>query len=322
MKILLFFLVCTVFVSGQLHAEEKRLAATFSIYKTENATELKNQSEYVFTFKNLKSEDLNAIITLQMDAGKTEKIQLRKGEMSYTTKPGKHRFVVYINENYFELYSHELDIESQQRQFYYVYVQETQGIQIEVDKPVIYLYPETINPFEVQVKPKGKINFTYPELKNSWTGIMHPDGKLTIGDENYRYLFWESTQKMNALDPNKTEGFVVSRNELIDFLEKQLNTAGFNACERADFMTFWVPQMIKHDQLFITFHQDKACDDFAALEITPTPDHINRFYMSWGNYSGSATPKPQVILPIKRDGFNVLEWGGQEIPAVTTSLTL
>lgn len=323
MKMTFSIFIAAVLCVGSLHAEDKRLAAPFSIYKTEEAPELgPNEAEYIFEFQNLNVDDKTATITLQMDNGSNEKLKLKKGKLTYRTTSGSHRFIVYINENYFELYSHDLIIEAQTRQYYYVNVQSTKGLQIEVDKPVIYLYPERVEPFIVKVVPKGEFLFTYPEYKNEWTGTMKPDGTLTINDENYRYLFWESQQKMNAMDPEKTAGFVVKNLELSAFLEEKLNSIGFTSTERADFLTYWVPQMQRHNQVFITFHQDTDCEQFANLDITPQPDNLHRFYMSWGVYEGNENPKPQTLEPMNREGFTVLEWGGQEVPVITKTIEL
>lgn len=317
----LFFLFLSF--AGITFAEGKRIATPFVLFKVEAAPELNvNTALFVFEFQELLEEDRNAEITLSLNGGENETIQLKKGSFEYPIAPGSHQFVIYINENYFELYSYNLVINDQQKHIYHVTPWHTDGMILEVDKPVIYLYPETTESFEVEVSPVGEMVFTYPEYKQNWQGTMHPDGALDIDGETYRYLFWESKQKVDALNPVSTEGFVVPQSDVVSFLEDKLIAVGFTATERADFITFWGPQMQKHSHVFVTFHQDAECDKFAELNIGPKPDNLHRFYISWGEYNGSTVPVEQELTPFKRAGFTVIEWGGQEIPTIYNTLSL
>lgn len=304
-------------------AEEKRIATPFIFEKSEDAPAVpENTGIYHFTFEGLKKSDLSTQITLSCDGDKNELIELKKGVFEYTASAGSHRFVIYINDNYFELYSYDLILGSQEKHYYLIQVQSTYGMQLEVDKPVIYLYPQESSDFEITVEPKGEMAFTYPKYQGNWTGTMHPNGNLDIDGESYRYLFWESKQKTDALNPATTEGFVVDQKNIVSFLESKLKAVGFTASERADFITFWGPKMQQNEQVFVTFHQDTECDRFAKLNISPKPDNLHRFYMSWGKYTGNAIPEPQQLSRFNRTGFTAIEWGGQEIPTITKSLSL
>lgn len=318
-----FLLLSFFLISAVSFAEEKRIAASFIFEKSEDASGLPvNTGVYHFKFNSLDNEDLSATITLSCDDGKNESIQLKKGVFEYQAEEGSHRFVIYINDKYFEVYSHNLPLGANERHYYSVRTDKTEGMYIEVDKPVIYLYPETTSSFEVSVEPKGEMAFTYPEYKENWSGTMQPNGDLEINGEVYNYLFWESKQKMDALNPKETSGFIVDGKNITSFLEDKLNQVGFTAKERADFITYWGPQMQKHEQVFVTFHQDMDCNQFAELDISPTPDNLHRFYMSWGEYSGLHVPETQDLTPFQRNGFTVIEWGGQEVPTISNSLAL
>ncbi|MCR9173432.1 MAG: hypothetical protein NXI10_13105 [bacterium] len=317
--LLLFFLL----ISAVSFAEEKRIAATFIFDRSEPAEGLSDeQALFHFKFKNLDKEDESAEITLSCDGGENELFELKNGAFEYRTSAGTHHFTIYINDKYFEMYSHNLLIEAGRKDFYSVRTSKTEGMQIQVYKPIIYLYPEKTSSFEVSVTPKGEMAFTYPRYEDKWTGTMHPNGNIDIDGETFRYLFWESNQRMDALDPKETPGFVVKGENITQFLAEKLNQVGFSASERADFITYWGPQIQAEEQVFITFHQDSECDAFAELNISPTPDNIHRLYISWGAYSGQQVPESQELRPFNRDGFTVIEWGGQEIPTISNTLSL
>ncbi len=317
------FLLFVALLSGTVHAEEKRIASPFVRQSVKEAPNLReNEALFEFEFQNLDEEDLSAKITLSFNGQANETIQLKKGKFEYKVAPGSHLFTIYINDKYFELHSFYMEIKAQQKQLYHVFPRKTMGIIEEVDKPVIYLYPEQSKAFEVSVKPVGEMAFTYPKYNESWTGIMYPDGKLTVDGEYYNYLFWESKQAFDPLNPKTTAGFTVAQNNVVSFLELKLNEVGFTASERADFITFWGPRMQQHSQVFVTFHQDTECNAFAELNISPTPDNLHRFYMSWGPYEGNDIPEAQELTPFNRNGFTAIEWGGQEIPTISNTLSL
>lgn len=317
---LLFFL----FFTGVSQAGVKRIATPFVRHSVDkNVPGLNRQKAlFVFEFQNLEVEDLSATIILRKDEGENEEIQLEEGTFQYPVTSGTHQFTIYINDRYFEMYSFPLQIGSREKHVYHITPIKTDGIIIEVDKPVIYLYPETSAPFEISVDPVGEMTFAYPNYEQSWEGNMHPDGSIQVDNETYRYLFWESKQEFSALNPATTAGFVVTKENMIVFLEDKLKKVGFTAAERADFITFWGPQMQQHESVFVTFHQNAECNAFAELNIAPTPDHLQRFYMSWGSYDGNTIPISQELIPFKRNGFTVIEWGGQEIPTINNTLSL
>ena len=76
-----------------------------------------------------------------------------------------------------------------------------------VKKPVIYLYPESDLEVSVNLKPQGNLTFTYPDYSEGWTGTAHPDGSISIHQNDYPYLFWESEQAFNRF--NMESGYFV-----------------------------------------------------------------------------------------------------------------
>jgi hypothetical protein len=186
---------------------------------------------------------------------------------------------------------------------------------VTAEKPIIYLYPETPTLVEVKVNPVGAFSFTYPIYENGWKVMANPDGQLTHNNQSFNYLFWESTQDWQPAANIVESGFVVKRSEVISFLEEKLTAFGFNSKEKADFITFWGPQLIQNERNFIHFMFNEEGNEFAELEITPKPDHTYRFYMISMplNIEREYLVPQQEIKPIDRSGFTVLEWGGTNI---------
>ena len=87
-----------------------------------------------------------------------------------------------------------------------------------VEKPNIYLYPETEISLDVNITfpQKGRVNKSIPEFPAQWQGMkVTPDGKI---DGQYDYLFYETEQL--ALFSNKA-GWVVAREGVGKFFKIQ-----------------------------------------------------------------------------------------------------
>ncbi|MCE3297016.1 MAG: hypothetical protein K0R65_2730 [Crocinitomicaceae bacterium] len=190
---------------------------------------------------------------------------------------------------------------------------------IEVDKPVIYAYSDKALDVNFMLKVNGKLTFTYPQIpENGWEVTTQQNGMLKDKKGNlYPYLFWEG--EMNKLDfkinAKSLKGNFVFKDSVVPFLERSLTELGFNDREKADFITFWAPRMIRHEQLFVQFLVDQDCDRIAMLDVTPEPDHIRRVYLLFQEVQNGKTFEydPQAFRPFVRSGFTVLEWGGSEL---------
>ncbi|AEA42237.1 hypothetical protein [Fluviicola taffensis] len=188
-----------------------------------------------------------------------------------------------------------------------------------VKKPVIYLYPETDLALSIDLKPAGNLTFSYPQYSNEWKGVAHPDGSITIDEKTYPYLFWESEQQFNFFDRN-IGCLLLYKENLIETLDKHLTELGFNDKEKTDFITFWGPQLAKHKLVLAQFLINESCNQFATLDIHPKPAHVNRVYLIWTTFDLNTSQIPliksQILKPLNREGFDVLEWGGIEIPKI------
>jgi hypothetical protein len=229
-------------------------------------------------------------------------------------KPGKYSFQFYYNDTYHEISTFEIEAKAKHKTFVSCYMERAQ-YRITAEKPVIYLYPSVPTLVDVKVNPVGEFSFTYPIYENGWKVTAHPDGQLTHNKQSFNYLFWESTQDWKPATKELESGFVVKKAEVISFLEEKLTAFGFNSKEKADFITFWGPQLIQNERNFVHFMFNEECNEFAELEISPKPDHMYRFYMiSMPLIDGSEyMVSEQEIKSIDRSGFTVLEWGGTKI---------
>ena len=119
------------------------------------------------------------------------------------------------------------------------------GITI-IGKPVIYLYPEEPMDISVQIKlTNNEFTTIYPKFngKNTWNVHAEPNGDIYVKGRKYPYLFWEA----NSYNPQDTnEGFIVSDKEAENFLEEKLSILGLNDKEKTDFITFWLPVLLKN----------------------------------------------------------------------------
>lgn len=311
MKILIAFLLFTTFSFGSQAELDLMLLEPDSVFTNESLGPDETVLNFYFTGEVIIPENSiqYSIDGIQGKLKENQPLQLK------TTK-GSHNLQFYVEGGeYYENYS-AIYVEGQKEYFFTIYFRQAERM-IMTEKPVIYLYPEKTKDVQVEVVPKGDFSFTYPEYNDGWNVRANPDGSLIIDDEKYNYLFWESTEKYTEMNEGDTKGFVVEGENATAFLEEKLITAGLNAQERTDFITYWAPRMTQHENVFIKFKFNSDCNDHATLNITPKPDEIYRIYILWRPTENLVIqPKPQSIQVMKREGFTVVEWGGQKLPTI------
>lgn len=59
--------------------------------------------------------------------------------------------------------------------------------------------------------------------------------------------------------------------------------------------------------------QNEAYTETAALSINPQPDTLLRVFMAWKGLDKPMEVSPQMLEPVQRTGFTVVEWGGAEL---------
>lgn len=176
-------------------------------------------------------------------------------------------------------------------------------------KPVIYLYPG--QPTDVAVTlgyPEAHLTYTYPAYNGGWYVRAETDGTLTNlsdGSRHY-YLFWEGDKKV---DWDLSEGFVIKGSDTEAFLREKLAFMGLTPREYNDFITYWAPEMCQNPYNLISFSTEQY-EALAPLSVTPAPDSILRVHMVYKGLQQPVKVSPQTLIPWRRTGFAVVEWGG------------
>ena len=183
----------------------------------------------------------------------------------------------------------------------------------EVKKPVVYLYPEEEIDVEISLNFKNsKLTCVYPKFnknENKWKVKATPNGEILISNKKYPYLFWEASSYLNQ---DLTKGFIVKSKDAQAFLEEKLKLFGLNEKESCDFITFWLPVLIKNKISLCSFQSQKYFDNF-EYNIKPKPKSILRVFLSIKKLDKEIKIEEQKIMEFKREGFTVVEWGGNEI---------
>ena len=183
-----------------------------------------------------------------------------------------------------------------------------------VDKPVLYLYPEKEIDVEIKLSIKNS-DFTcvYPKFEDKneckWKVKANPNGELTISGKKYPYLFWEA----NSYNPQDlTEGFIVKSENAEKFLEEKLKILGLNDKESSEFITYWLPVLIRNKISICSFQTEQFFENF-KYDITPKPNSFLRIFLSIKKIDKEIEIKEQKLKGFKREGFVAVEWGGCNI---------
>ena len=176
-------------------------------------------------------------------------------------------------------------------------------------KPVIYLYPK--KEIEVDITLEGAdLTTTYPEYNNGWSIVANPDG--TIVDKNgreYNYLYWEGVSDYFV---DMSMGFVVFKDNYIEFLEEKLGYIGLTDKESCDFITYWLPQMNEFEYCLVSFQMENY-EEQVKLNYSVTPDNELRVFVAFKGLDKSIEIEEQDLSyydSFERIGFTAVEWGG------------
>ena len=179
-------------------------------------------------------------------------------------------------------------------------------------KPVIYLYPSKPMDISVQLNLKeSQFTTVYPKFngKNTWNVHAKPNGDIFIKDKVYPYLFWEA-DSYNSQETN--EGFLVREESAEKFLEEKLDILGLNEKEKTDFITFWLPVLLRNKLSLCSFQTQKFFDKI-KLNVTPKPDSLIRVFLTIKKLDNPVNIKEQKLESVERKGFTIVEWGGSNI---------
>ena len=139
--------------------------------------------------------------------------------------------------------------------------------------------------------------------------MSQPEYSREKDGQTYDYLFWEG-------DPDYKydffSGFCVKGSDTESFLNDKLHEMGLNDAETAEFIEFWLPRMEGNEFNVISFQGD-TYKKGANLSISPQPDNLIRVFMAWYPSDKYVKINPQSIQEGSRDGFTVVEWGGNKV---------
>ena len=139
----------------------------------------------------------------------------------------------------------------------------------------------------------------------------HPNGDLYDKDGKYYYgLYWEE-EKNHEVDFK--EGFYLTKNNAITFLEEKLSLLGLNDKERNEFIMYWLPILEKNGKSLVYFEQTKERDKYNKLLINPKPDSVLRIAIHVKKVNKKVDIKEQKLKKFTRKGFTVVEWGGNRV---------
>ena len=174
-------------------------------------------------------------------------------------------------------------------------------------KPVLYLYPEKEQELTIKFAHPEYLLTTYPKYTNEWKVVAKPNGDLLLDNKYYYALYWEED---NATRVDFSEGFYVTKDNAIEFLEEKLTTIGLNAHERNEFIMYWLPILEKNGQNLVYFELTDSLQNQNALEISPAPDSLLRVRIHVKKVNSKVDIKEQKLETFTRTGFTAVEWGG------------
>ncbi|MCI5054907.1 MAG: hypothetical protein MRY83_02295 [Flavobacteriales bacterium] len=306
--------ILLLIVTAYSTAKERKVTASFYISSSKLDKSINDGSSKI-TFS--VSQDYtefpdNSKIVMSYNDSDIEKTLSKDNEFELTLKPGKYVFKFFYNSDYEEIITDSVEIGNQMSVEAKLNFKHTL-ILIEVEKPVIYLYTEQATPVNISLDFKGDLGFTYPKYEGKWSFMAHPNGKLEFETFEHSYLFWDGQiNQLPEFDPST--GFILSKSEVLPFLETSLVRMGFNSNEKEDFITYWGPELSQFDNVFLHFMCNSEYDQLAKLTIDPKPDTQQRIFMFWCPIrSEQLQVTPQNLPKFSRNGFHLLEWGGAQI---------
>jgi hypothetical protein len=261
-----------------------------------------------------------AVIQVKIDGKmKTFTIRDKKRVFKLNLSKGNHQLSFFINANFEEIHFNPELIGSH---YYEIGLNfegsANSGRQIMVEKPVIYLYSETEQPFNLKIKTDADLQFTYPSYENGWKGTTSKNGTIRMNGSSYPYLFWDASLSVESLKLNWQGADQIQGTQVIDYLTSQLDYLGMNEKEKTDFITYWGPRMQQMKYVQVLWIQNDAINPIASLDMDITPAFTqNRVYIIFQEINGlideTLPLKRKVLKPIEKTKNYLLEWGGIEV---------
>ncbi|KAH9073483.1 hypothetical protein EDB83DRAFT_2219533 [Lactarius deliciosus] len=241
-------------------------------------------------------------------------------------------------------------------------------------KPVIYLYPPSNLAdvtVDLALAPSWRFSAVHPPPRTTvppgephttqsltWTVAAEPNGMLvdkTSGME-VSYLYWEAIATPQPVTPGTSrattpisdiltfdparpsvkpgDSVLLPTSKVPGYLDVALKALTLHTEARTSFITYWLPDMLKHEYVALRFVAQDAYEQAAPMRITPAPDVVTRVFMLFrGVPVGDLGLWEAASARAHADGarlwadvvgvdavraadsglFRVLEWGGMEV---------
>ena len=192
-----------------------------------------------------------------------------------------------------------------------------QGRKQQVRKPVIYIHTTDTTPLKISLSTPCNEIFSYPVLsnQNEWEVTSYPNNTLSVGKNNFRYLFWDGELVLEAFDGLFTDVSQVEKDSLLPYLHSSLDAFGFSSQEKADFITYWYPVMQQFSGVRMQFLFNEEVHVLSKL-INDKELPVYQFYILWtpiesdSYFTNFYSDKP--IPQIEANNY-ILEWGGVQV---------
>jgi hypothetical protein len=182
-----------------------------------------------------------------------------------------------------------------------------------IDKPIIYIYPEEETIVHVQLGNPDDLICSYPQYDCGWNVIAKPNGDLIdLKTGRGLYALYYESRRSDDCDV-MMPGFVVPKEDTISFLEAKLQYLGLNEHEAEEFIIYWLPILQQNEYNYIRFATKEEIDNTAPLTVSPMPDTTIRVLMYFAGLDQPVDIEEQQLAPAERNGFTVVEWGGSQL---------
>ncbi len=185
---------------------------------------------------------------------------------------------------------------------------------VQVYKPNIYLYNDRLcNLQQMDIH----IEFLRPDLllktipeydaNTGWNVRVSGEGTLSVNREKYEYLFYESQTDLGGV---QTEyGVRIPVEGRRDALNRAIEGYAFNKREKEDFLEFWCEKLDAETEYVMYPQETEKVDKMMPLSLSEKPDNYRRLWYAFSPDNGQEI-KEYMAMPIERDGFTLVEWGG------------
>lgn len=195
----------------------------------------------------------------------------------------------------------------------------------ELCKPLVYVYDGTEN-------QKNSLSVSFPHgwaftkviphfsSPNTWDFQANRWGNIQVGNipALFGYLYY------SAKVPNyqyNSDGWQIYGRDIQIFFDEKLDTIGFNAQEKKDFIDYWVDEFDTDTLYFVSFKFDEQISEYVELNFSKKPDQQMRVLLEAYPihkkddhflYPGIGKKlDPYILRKFVRSGiYDVFEWGG------------